>query len=162
MLRIATAALACTFAFAAGASHHEGTTTGTTTATTTGMTKADCGKVLREKSAMMMKAAEFMTSMADTMDAHVASLGKTKEAKMEATAIKKHAKAHRDIAKVMTKEADMMAKENTPAAEHGQPDQKWTDLMTKTNTLQKELATMMNRDAEQMDAMMKGTGSGSN
>jgi hypothetical protein len=120
----------------------------------------DCGAMMKANMVYPAKFAEFMTALADTMDAHVAWIGKSsdKNAQAEATAMKKVVADHRALAAAAkTCVTDMEAASKLAPAPHdmSKMDPKMMEMMMKTTALEKEMGAMMVKHAEESEKHMQ-------
>ncbi len=130
------------------------------------MKEENCGAMMKSLVPLPTKFAELMTAVADGMTAHANWIAGNKDpkAQTEATNIKKIAQDHRDMAAAAKKAAaDMEAAGTMAPAMHdmSKMDQKaMADSMMKQAALEKEMANMMLKHAEetekQVQAMSKG------
>jgi hypothetical protein len=129
------------------------------------MKMEDCGAMMKSVIPLPTKFAELMTAVADGMDGHAAWVGasKDKNAKAEAAAMKKLAKDHRDVAKQMAKiVADMEAGGKLGPAPHdmSKMDPKMAESGMKQIALEREMAALMTKHADETEKMMKDMAGG--
>jgi hypothetical protein len=103
--------------------------------------------------------------VAEVYEAHARWVGqsKSKDSQAERDALMKHARANRDIASSLKKEADFLGREESYAnAEHDPKlmDPRLNELMTRQATLERELASLLTKDAEMADSFVKEQGRG--
>jgi hypothetical protein len=120
----------------------------------------DCGAMMASVMPLPTKFSELMTAVADGMDGHAAWVGasKDKSAKAEAAAMKKLAKDHRAVAAQMKKIiADMEAASKLGTVPHdmSKADPKMGEGMSKQVTLEREMAALMIKHADETDKMLK-------
>ena len=116
-----------------------------------------CGQMMKEAAALPTKFAELMTAIADGQNGHIAMLtGKDAASTAEAAALKKVAQDHRDLAAAAKKAAADMEAMGTlaPVPNEAKPDAKGIEGMTKQIALEKEMANMMLKHAEEGEKMM--------
>jgi hypothetical protein len=119
--------------------------------------KPSCGQMMKETAALPRKFAEFMNALAEGANAHAAMLtGKDAASVAEAAAMKKVAADHKALADAATKTANDMEAMGTLAAvpNEPKPDAKAMEMMTRNNALEKEMANMMLKHAEDMEKKM--------
>jgi hypothetical protein len=120
----------------------------------------DCPAMMRSLVPLPTKLGELMMAVADGMDGHAAWVGASKDkgAKSEAAAMKKIAKDHRDVA-TQTKKivADMEAAGKLTPAPHdtSKVDPKMGEQLMKQAALEREMAAMMIKHADDTDKMLK-------
>lgn len=120
----------------------------------------DCAAMVRGLIPLPTKFGELMTTVADGMDGHAAWVGasKDKAAKAEAASMKKLGKDHRDVATLMKKiVADMEAGGKLSPAPHdmSKADPKMGEGMMKQAALEREMAALMIKNADETDKMLK-------
>jgi hypothetical protein len=129
----------------------------TTTAATAEMT---CGQMMARKAELPTKLSELITTVADNVEAHAKwmSASKDKAAKKEHDALMKVAKDHRQLAKQLTTTATTMtAQKDLPGTPHDPKTMdvaKMTELTTKQIKLSREMATLLNKDADEAEKML--------
>jgi hypothetical protein len=130
--------------------------------TTAAPAKPSCGAMMKQLAALPAKFTELMTAVADGQAGHAAMLtGKDAASTAEAAALKKISQDHRDLATAAKKaQTDMEAAGSlAPVPNEPKPDAKALEQMQKTAALEKEMAAMMVKhaeDTEKMIAQMKG------
>ncbi len=114
-----------------------------------------CGQMMAAESAMPAKMNELMTAIADGMEMHAKWSGTAnKVAKGEHDAMMKIAKDHRQMGAMMKSTSEeMMKQKNLASAPHDMKamDPKMGETMTKQVTLEREMATMMMKDADETE-----------
>jgi hypothetical protein len=113
-----------------------------------------CGAMMKSLAPLPAKFSELMTAIADGQAGHAAMLtGKDAATVAEATELKKIMQDHRDMAAMAKKTATEMeaAGSLAPAPNEPKPDAKALDHMMKTVALEKEMAAMMVKDAEETE-----------
>jgi hypothetical protein len=121
----------------------------------------NCGAMMKDTAKLPAKFAELMTAIADGQTAHAnwVGMGKDAASQAEAAAIKKIAQDHRDLAAAAKKAAaDMEAAATLTPAPHdpAKMDQKaMQEQMTKNLALEREMANMMLKHADESEKMMK-------
>ena len=119
--------------------------------------KPSCGAMMKSLSALPNKFAELMTAIADGQAGHAAMLtGKDAASMAEAAAMKKISQDHRDIGAAAKKAAADMEAAGTLAAAPNEPkpDAKAIEGMQKGATLEREMAAMMVKHAEDTEKMI--------
>ncbi len=124
------------------------------------MKTEDCAAMMRSLVPLPAKFAELMTAVADDMDGHAAWVGSSKDktAKAEAAAMKKLGKDHREVATQMKKiVADMEAGGKLAPAPHDmtKADPKMGERLMKQASLEREMAALMIKNADETDRMLK-------
>jgi hypothetical protein len=127
------------------------------------MKTEDCGSMMKAVLPLPTKFAELMTVVAENMEGHATWVGasKDKAAKAEAASMKKIGKDHRDVANSLKKViADMEAAGKLTAAPHdmSKMDPKMGEMAMKQVALERELAAMMTKHADETEKMMKEMG----
>jgi hypothetical protein len=126
-----------------------------------GAKEENCGAMMKQTAALPKKFAELMTAVTDGMTAHAnwAAMNKDPKSQAEAAAMKKIADDHRALAAAATKAAsDMEAAGTLQPAPHDRSkmDPKaMADQMTKQIALEREMANMMLKHADEGEKMMK-------
>jgi hypothetical protein len=120
----------------------------------------DYPAMMRNLVPLPTKFSELMTSVAANMDAQAAALAtsKDKACKAEAASMKKLAKDHQTVAAQMKKiAADMEAAGKLTPGVHdmSKPDPKMGEMMMKQTALEREMAAMMVKNADETDKMLK-------
>ena len=158
MRTLVFAALCCAVTATAG----EGKAAATTAeASAKSMT---CGEFLKTKAAMPSKMSELLTAAEGFFDASAEDLAplKSKEAKAEATVMKKQAKVHKDAAAKVKMAAEEMEKGGgtltTAVPNHPPMSDKTKAAMTVLMEKEKELVAMMQKDLDEHEKMMKDSG----
>ncbi len=116
-----------------------------------------CGAMMKQMAALPNKFSELMTAIADGQAGHAAMLtGKDAASVAEAAAMKKVAQDHRDLSAAAKKAATDMEAMGTLAAvpNEPKPDAKGLEMMQKGATLEKEMAAMMVKHAEETEKMI--------
>jgi hypothetical protein len=166
---IAMTVCACSLAFAARAADKAPAGKATTEKAAAGGEPGNvmpCGDMIKNHVIFPTKMAELMTAIADNLEGHAKWMGTvkgSKEAKAEADALRKIAKDHRDLAAAMKKAAATMEKASSIApAPHDMKtmDPKAGESMMKQAALEKEIGGMMQKDASEMEKMVKGMAAG--
>ncbi|MGQ0506009.1 MAG: hypothetical protein ACT4TC_11905 [Myxococcaceae bacterium] len=117
-----------------------------------------CGQWMASKAPLPAKLGELMASIADNMDSHAkwTSASKDKNAKKEVEIVSKVAKTHRDLGTNYTRLSEEMTKhKDLPAVQHDPKAMdmaKMTEGMTKQIKLQREMAQMIIKDADEAEA----------
>ena|SRR5688572_11080530 len=126
-----------------------------------GAKEENCGAMMKSLVPLPTKFAELMTAVADGQTAHANWVGMSKDPKAtaEATAVKKIADDHRALAAAAKKTAaDMEAASTLQPVAHDKTkmDPKaMQDSMTKQIALEREMANMMLKHADESEKMMK-------
>ncbi len=115
-----------------------------------------CGQMMAAKAELPAKLAEMITAMNAGMEMHMKALGK--DGKAEKAGMMKLVKDHKAMIAAASKTSkDMAAMKDLKACKHDpkvMSDPKMMDGMTKQIALEKELASMMMKDAEAGEKMM--------
>jgi hypothetical protein len=131
------------------------------TAKTEPGTNMTCGQMMASKSVLPAKMAELMTAVADSMEGHAkwAGMGKDKASKGEQQAMMKLVKSHRELAASYTKlAAEMQKGKDLPPAAHDMKAMdmgKMGEMTTRQVKAEREMAQLINKDADETEAMMK-------
>jgi hypothetical protein len=119
----------------------------------------DCAKMMNSHAVYPAKMAEFMTAMADGLEAHAKWIGTTDKAtKGEHDFLIKLAKEHRQFATEFKKTSTEMASVKsfgTVKHDMAKMDAKAGELMGKRIALEREMASMMQKDADESEKMMQ-------
>lgn len=124
------------------------------------MKEENCGAMMKSLVPLPTKFAELMTAVADGFDAHAAwvAMGKDANAKAEADALKKISKDHRALAAAAKQAAtNMEAAGKLAPALHDtskMDGKKMGEMIMKQATLEKEMAALMVKHAEDMEKMV--------
>lgn len=135
-----------------------------TTATEPG-SNMTCGQWAASKAPLPAKLGELMTAIADNLEFHAKWTGtKDKAAKAEHDMLMKMAKDHRAIGKMstdisngMTKAKDMAQATHDPKTMDGA---KMAEMQLKQIKLQREMAQMMMKDADEAEKMLSSMKAG--
>jgi NDP-sugar pyrophosphorylase family protein len=130
----------------------------TTTTPTSGM--VNCGEKMKALIPLPTKFEELMTSVSDNMNAHATAMNAStdKNAKAEAHVFKKLADDHRVVAHQMKKIIkDMEAAGKLAPAPHDmmKSDPKHGEAMLNQAKLEREMAALMVKDAEETEKMVE-------
>lgn len=160
MKRILVLAVACC---AVNAVAGEGKAAATTAETSADSSKTmSCGEMLKAKSVMPAKMSELATAGENFFEASADDLAsmKSKEAKAEMASMKKQAKAHKEAAAKLKAASEDMEKAGTLAAVPNHPpmSEKTKSAMMTMMEKEKELISMLQKDVEEGEKMMKDTG----
>lgn len=124
------------------------------------MKEENCGAMMKSMVPLPTKFAELMTAVADGLDAHAAWMGMSKDAngKAEADTLKKISKDHRALAAAAKQAAaDMDAAGKLAPTMHDMSKmdgKKMGDMMMKQAALEKEMAALMVKHAEDTEKMV--------
>ena len=117
-----------------------------------------CGVMMKNLAPIPAKFAELMTAVAEGQTAHVAMLtGKDAATVAEAAEMKKIAQDHRDMGAAAKKASTEMESAGSLAQvpNEPKPDAKGMEHMLKTAALEKEVAAMMVKHAEETEKMVQ-------
>ena len=120
--------------------------------------KMSCGQMMEAKSALPAKMSEMLTSVADGLEMHAKWASSTKPGKAEHDTLMKLSKDHRQMAASMKKTSEEMVKAKTLASvQHDMTkmDPKMGEVMGKQIALEREMASMMMKDADESEKMMQ-------
>lgn len=125
----------------------------------------DCGEMMKSIIPLPTKFGELMTAVAEGLNGHAAwmAASKDKSAKKEAAILKKLAKKHAGVATLMKKiVADMEEGTKVGPVPHdmAKADPKGPEGMLKQATLEREMAALMIKHAEETEKMVKAMAAG--
>ena len=120
----------------------------------------DCGAAMKAMIPLPTKFRELMTAVSGGLNMHAAWLGSSKDpgAKAEAKALKKLAMDHAAVAKEMTvivADFEAIGKVGLAAHDTAKMDPKWGETMMRQVKLEKEMAALMLKHAEDTEKMMQ-------
>lgn len=123
------------------------------------MAEKTCGQWMSEKAELPSKMGELMGAVAEGTEAHAKWVGtsKDKAARAESAMMMKMAKDQRTMATMSTKMAEQMMKAKDMASvphDMSKMDPKVTEIMTRMAKLDREMAALLMKDAEQIEARL--------
>jgi hypothetical protein len=121
---------------------------------------ATCGQMISGMAPIPAKLSEGASSVADMLEAHAALMGKDKDSMAEAKGLRAIAKTHKQIAALMVKASEEMAKASSwPAAPHDMAkmgsDPKLAAASQKVIDIHKEIIAMFQKMVADMEAQHK-------